>query len=58
LFDEGLDSGAQAADGHLSGHHGGQAVFQDKRGIEILYLQKPFRGLLQSPLRNQSHNLT
>ena len=57
MFDEGLDSGAQSADGHLAAHHRGQAVFQDERGIEIFDLQKPFRGLLQGLLRNQSYDL-
>ena len=57
LFDEWLDSGAQPADRHLAAHHGGQAIFENQRGIEILHLQKPFRRLLQSLLWNQSDDL-
>ena len=56
MLDEGLDSGAQAADGHLSAHDGGEAIFENQRRVEILDLQKPFRGLLQSFLGNQAHD--
>jgi hypothetical protein len=35
---------------------GREAVFQNERRIEILDLQEPLGGLLESFLRNQSHN--
>ena len=57
MLDKGLDAGAQAADGRLAAHHRGEAVFQDERGIEVLHLQEPLRGLFQSQFGNQSDDL-
>ena len=56
LLDEGFDSGAQAADRHLSTHHRRETVLQNQRRIEVLDLQKPLGSLLQRFLRNQSDN--
>src|SRR5208337_3045464 len=57
LFNERLDSGAQAAYRHLAAHYRRQAIFEDERGIEIFDLQEPFRRLLQRFLRNQPYDL-
>ncbi len=57
LLDEGLDPGAQSANRHLAAHHRSETIFQNQRGIEMFYLQEPFRGLLQSLLGNQADDL-
>src|ERR1035437_2829400 len=40
-----------------AGHHRGQAVFQDERGVEVLHLQRPFRALFQGKFGNQTNDL-
>src|ERR1700690_635696 len=57
LFDKRLDSGAQTADGSFATHHRAEPVLQNQRGVEVLHLQEPLRGLLQGQLGNQSDDL-
>ena len=53
----GSDTSGKTADGRLAAHDRCEAVFKYERGIEVLRLQEPLGGLLQSQFRNQSHNL-
>src|SRR6202021_3829531 len=53
---ERLDTGSQSANGSLASHYGGEAVLENQGRIEILHLQEPLGGLLQSFLGNQSYD--
>ena len=58
LLNEGRDAGAEAADGQLAAHHGGEAVLKDERGVEVLDLEEPLGGLLQRKLGDEADDLT
>src|ERR1035438_4692477 len=45
--------GANSSDRHFPTHHGGQAVLQDQRRVEVLDLQKPLRRVFQRLLGDQ-----
>jgi hypothetical protein len=54
LLNEGRDAGAEAADGQLAAHHGGEAVLQNQRRVEVFNLKEPLGGLLQRELGDEA----